>query len=161
LTLEELNALPEDLAAENFRACCGSSRWVDAMVASRPFESRDDLFEFSDAVWRRTDPSDWHEAFSHHPRIGERSSGWSAGEQSSLGVTDDSVRDELARANRAYEDKFGQIYIVCATGKSAGEMLALANERMANDAATELKVAAEEQRKITQLRLRKLLGDST
>ena len=161
MTLGELNALPEDVAAETFRACCGSSRWVDAMVASRPFDSRDDLFEFSDAVWRRTDPADWHEAFSHHPRIGERSTGWSAGEQSSLRTTDDSVRDELARANGVYEEKFGHIYIVCATGKSAAEMLAIANERMANDAATELRVAAEEQRKITQLRLRKLLGETT
>jgi OHCU decarboxylase len=161
LTLDELNILADDEADDALRACCGSSRWVDSMVTARPFRSEDELFEVADVMWRKTDAADWHEAFSHHPRIGERSTGWSAGEQSSLSSADDAARAELAEVNRMYEERFGHIYIVCASGKSVDEMLALAKERMGNDAATELQVAADEQGKIMQLRLRKLLGGDT
>ena len=161
MTLDELNILSDDEAYDAFRAVCGSSRWVDSMVTARPFRSEDELFEVADAMWRKTDAADWHEAFSHHPRIGERSTGWSAGEQSSLSSADDAARAELAEVNRMYEERFGHIYIVCASGKSVDEMLAIAKERMSNDAATELQAAADEQGKIMQLRLRKLLGEET
>lgn len=140
------------------------------MVRGRPFKSIEDLLERSDATWRSTEAADWHEAFAHHPRIGERRSEatqsalareWSGGEQTGMQQARSTVQDELADVNRAYEERFGHIYIVCATGRTAGEMLTVAKERMRHDPATELRVAAEEQRKITQLRLRKLLGETT
>jgi 2-oxo-4-hydroxy-4-carboxy-5-ureidoimidazoline decarboxylase len=159
-TVAELDAMSESEAAEALRACCGSSRWVDAMTARRPFRSRDALFKAADEEWSRTNEKDWLEAFSHHPRIGDRSTkGWAAGEQQGAQNATLTVQDELARINREYEDKFGHIYIVCATGKTADEMLAIAKSRMSNDRETELRTAAEEQRKIMQIRLEKLTGD--
>ncbi len=124
----------------------------------------------ADEVWASTGPEDWLEAFSHHPRIGEqaaataqsgRASNWSASEQSNVQLAEGSVQSQLAGVNREYEHRVGHIYIVCATGKSAEEMLAIARERLKNDAETELRIAAEEQRKIMQLRLIKLFGDRT
>jgi 2-oxo-4-hydroxy-4-carboxy-5-ureidoimidazoline decarboxylase len=114
------------------------------------------------------DPADWREAFSHHPRIGERKSAvpqsergsaWAAGEQAGVERAHGDVRDALAAANREYERRFGYIYIVFATGKSAEDMLALARQRLSNDPDVELRAAAEEQRKITRLRLDKLLDN--
>lgn len=152
--------MSESEAAEALRACCGSSRWVDAMTGRRPFRSRDALFKAADEEWSRTNENDWLEAFSHHPRIGDRSTkGWAAGEQLGAQNATMTIQDELARINREYEDKFGHIYIVCATGKSADEMLAIAKSRMNNDRESELRVAAEEQRKIMQIRLEKLTGE--
>ena len=136
------------------------------MIGSRPFASVEDVLASADEVWNRTGPEDWMEAFSHHPRIGEKAaavrgsdlaSGWSKGEQASAGEADETARQELAEINRRYEERFGYIYIVCATGKTVGELLSIARERMGNDPEIELRVAADEQRKITQLRLRKLL----
>jgi len=148
--------------------CCGASRWVTGMLARRPFKSRAVVLSAADEIWRALDPADWREAFSHHPRIGEqksampqseRSSTWAAGEQSGIGRAPEDVRAELAAANREYERRFGHTYIVFATGKSAEEMLALARERLRNDPDVELRAAAEEQRKITRLRLDKLLAN--
>ena len=165
--LDRLNALPEDDAARELLACCGSRAWARAVAAARPFESTDELLERADAVWWGVDASDWLEAFRSHPRIGERKAeagqtgrekAWSAGEQAGMDAAAEATRAALAEGNRAYEARFGHIYIVCATGKSADEMLALLNARLANDAATEIRVAAEEQRKITRLRLEKLLA---
>jgi 2-oxo-4-hydroxy-4-carboxy-5-ureidoimidazoline decarboxylase len=159
-TVAELDAMPESEAAEVLRSCCGSSQWIDAMTARRPFRSRDVLFKAADEEWSRTTEKDWLEAFSHHPRIGDRSThGWAASEQHGAQNAAITVQDELARINREYEEKFGHIYIVCATGKTAEEMLAIAKSRMNNDRENELKIAAEEQRRIMQIRLEKLTGE--
>lgn len=125
----------------------------------------------ADSAWDTTGPDDWREAFEDHPRIGESvpraggstslASEWSDAEQAPVQSALVAARDKLAEVNRAYEARFGHIYIVCASGKSAEEMLDLARERLNNDPAVELRVAAEEQRKIMQIRLRRLLGENT
>ena len=130
------------------------------MLARRPFRSREAVLETADEIWASLDGADWREAFAHHPRIGEQTTNATAAkEQSGVSGAADDVRQALAKANRDYEQLFGYIYIVCATGKSAEEMLAIAKSRLENDPETELRVAAEEQRKITRLRLQKLLED--
>jgi 2-oxo-4-hydroxy-4-carboxy-5-ureidoimidazoline decarboxylase len=155
-----LDAMPESQAKELLRQCCGSSRWVAAMVARRPFGSRETVLAAADEIWASLNGDDWREAFAHHPRIGEQTTNSvAAKEQSGVSGAADDVRQALAKANRDYEQRFGYIYIVCATGKSAEEMLAIAKGRLQNDPDTELRVAAEEQRKITRLRLQKLLED--
>jgi len=160
--------MPEARATELLRECCGSSRWASAMAARRPFGSRDAVLAAADEIWRSLDAGDWREAFAHHPRIGERTStvpqtdrgkSWAAGEQSGVDRANRDVREALAEANRDYERRFGYIYIVCATGKSAEEMLAIAKSRLRNDPEIELRVATEEQRKIMRLRLQKLLEE--
>jgi 2-oxo-4-hydroxy-4-carboxy-5-ureidoimidazoline decarboxylase len=164
--LDELNALPPAEAAERLRACCGSSRWVAAMVEGRPYGTVEQLVAAADRAWAATGPADWDEAFRHHPRIGERkaaapvsgtASAWSAGEQRAA-TEDAAVRRRLAEANGEYERRFGRIYIVCATGRSAREVLADLEARLDHEPERELAVAAEEQRKITALRLHKLVG---
>jgi OHCU decarboxylase len=110
-------------------------------------------------VWWSLGPDDWREAFAHHPRIGERAEGWSAAEQAGVAGAAGDVRAQLAAANRAYETRFGHIYLVRAAGRGADELLALARARLANDAETELRVAAEEQRQITRLRLERLFAE--
>lgn len=136
------------------------------MTSARPFLLVDKLFETADSIWSSLPPSDHLEAFASHPKIGSKeaapkqqakSAEWSAGEQSGMDAASDAVRDELAECNRLYLDKFGFIFIVCASGKSAQEMLALCKARLDNPLETELKIAAEEQRKITEIRLTKLL----
>ena len=167
VSVAELDEMPDSRAGELLRECCGSSRWVDGMLAKRPFGSRPGVLSAADEVWRSLEPGDWREAFAYYPRIGERSTTmpqsergrtWAAGEQSGVERADEDVRHALVAVNREYERRFGYIYIVLATGKSAEEMLALANERLGNDPDVELRTAAEEQRKITRLRLDKLLG---
>ena len=158
--IPEFDAVPPNVAAEFLRGCCGSSRWVSAMIERRPFGSREAAFNAADEIWKSLDRSDWLETFASHPRIGEQTkNSVAAREQSAVKTADDGVRAQLAQVNRDYEQRFGYIYIVCATGKSAEEMLAIARHRLNNDPATELAVAAEEQRKITQLRLANLLED--
>jgi OHCU decarboxylase len=170
LTIADLDALAPEEAATLFRACCGAAHWVSAMVGERPFESLGTLLAVADEIWWALGPDDWQEAFAHHPRIGERraaepqdarAASWSADEQAGVAAAPLSVQEELAAANRAYEARFGHIYIVCATGRSAEEMLRLAQSRLANDPDTELRIAAEEQRKITRLRLEKLFGEES
>jgi OHCU decarboxylase len=167
LTLAELNVLPSAEAAEHLRACCGSSRWVESMLDRRPFASAEALLAAADETWRATGPVDWDEAFAHHPRIGERQAAasvsaaaqaWSAGEQSTAARAAGATRAALVDANDAYQRRFGRIYIACAAGRSAEELLADMERRMSNDPETERAVAAEEQRKITGLRLRALIG---
>jgi OHCU decarboxylase len=167
LTLTQLNALPPPEAAEQLRACCGSSRWVEAMLARRPFASVEQLFAAAEAAWRTTGPEDWDEAFAHHPRIGERQAAapvsataqaWSAGEQGTAASSGATARAALAEANTAYEQRFGRIYLVCAAGRTAEELLADISARMRNDPERERAVAVEEQRKITRLRLGSLIG---
>jgi 2-oxo-4-hydroxy-4-carboxy-5-ureidoimidazoline decarboxylase len=165
-SVAELDAMPEARAKKLLADCCGASQWVSGMLARRPFGSRAAVFSAADEIWESLSPADWREAFSRHPRIGERKSAkpqsergnaWAAGEQSGVEGADDDLRADLAAANREYEQRFGYIYVVFATGKSAEGMLALARERLRNDPDVELRVAAEEQRKITRVRLEKLL----
>lgn len=159
LTVMELDAMSEQDVAAAFRSCCGSSRWVDGMTDRRPFRSRGAVMKAADEEWSKCTSRDWLEAFSHHPRIGDQQAeGSAAAEQAGARNADESTRDELLAINRAYEEKFGHIYIVCATGKSADDMLQIARGRMSNNADTELRIAAEEQRKILHIRLSKLLG---
>lgn len=164
--IAQLDTMPAGRGAVLLAECCGSSRWVTAMLARRPFATRDQLFDAASQIWRSLDADDWLEAFAHHPRIGERASdrmqgargeSWSLGEQSGMAGAPADTRDALVKANRAYEQRFGFIYIVCATGRSAEEMLTIIGERLHHDLHHELTVAAEEQRKITKLRLDKLL----
>lgn len=166
ITIEELNGSSAEKASEVLRACCGASRWVAAMVGRRPFFSREAVLRAADDAWDAMHEEDWLEAFSHHPRIGESapaaggsamSRAWSSGEQAGAATGGDAARIGLARLNAEYERRFGFIYIVCATGKSAGELMELAQTRLHHDRETELRIAAEEQRKITRLRLEKLL----
>lgn len=166
-TVAELDVMQPERAAQLLGDCCGSTRWIAAMVARRPFGSMERLLSAADETWRSLGPDDWREAFSHHPRIGdrrsarpqsERGAAWAAGEQAGMGDARDDVRQALANANREYELRFGYIYIVCATGRTADELLATVTERLRNDPDTELSVAAEEQRRITRLRLEKLVG---
>lgn len=166
ISVAELDVMPAPRAAELLAECCGSARWVSAMVARRPFGSRHAVDKAADEIWQALEASDWLEAFACHPRIGERSStrpqsergsAWAAGEQSGVERAHPDVRHALAAANREYEERFGHIYIVCATGKTAEEILALVRARLQNTPAAELRVAAEEQRKITRIRLDKLL----
>jgi len=155
-----VDVMPESQARELLRECCGSRGWVEAMAARRPFGSRAAALAAADEIWASLDGADWREAFAHHPRIGEQTTNSvAAKEQSGVSGAAGDVRQALANANRDYEQRFGYIYIVCATGKSADEMLAIAKSRLENDPDTELRVAAEEQRKITRLRLQKLLED--
>ena len=167
LTLARLNALPAGEAEEHLRACCGSSRWVEAMLARRPFAGVDQLLAAADDAWRTSGPKDWDEAFAHHPRIGERQAAapvsatagaWSAGEQAAAVGAGAAVRAALAEANTAYMQRFGRIYLVCVAGRSAQELLADIAARMKNDPEREREVAVEEQRKITRLRLETLIG---
>ena len=166
--VQALDALALEDAAMVLRACCGASRWVSAMVAERPFDTLGTLLAVAEELWWALGPDDWMEAFAHHPRIGERrgavvqepqGAAWSAGEQASVARADATVQAQLAETNRAYEARFDHIYIVCAAGKSAEELLALARARLANEPEVELRIAAEEQRKITRLRLEKLFTE--
>ncbi|MDP9177570.1 MAG: 2-oxo-4-hydroxy-4-carboxy-5-ureidoimidazoline decarboxylase [Gemmatimonadota bacterium] len=168
ITVADLDGIPGRTAASLLLNCCGSSRWVSEMVAARPFGSRDALLSEADRIWTSLNASDWLEAFAHHPRIGERTAAlshgeqgdeWADEEQAGVADADDEARSALTTANQEYERRFGYIYIVCATGKTPDEMLELARQRLRNDGATELRVAAEEQRKITRIRLEKLLEE--
>jgi OHCU decarboxylase len=165
MTLAEFNLLPSASAEAVLLDCCGCARWAANVSAQRPFSDARSLFEVADARWRSLASEDWLEAFSHHPQIGEKPSTgseshrrWAEGEQAGARTAAEEVKTRMARGNRSYYDKFGYIYIVCATGKSAEEMLALLEQRLQNDAARELPIAAEQQRQITLLRLEKLLA---
>ena len=164
--MEELNSLKSVAADEEFLKCCGSTRWAGEMTRARPFASLEELCEKADAVCESLNEEDWLEAFRAHPKIGGRKAAtdqsqqaqsWSAQEQSGVANAARETGDELARQNRDYETRFGFIFIVCATGKSPEEMLTILKSRIGNDRHDELLIAAEEQRKITRLRLEKLL----
>ena len=164
-TLQSWNTASGDEALDAMIACCGARRWARAMIARRPIRTVAELSAAADEEWARMEESDWMEAFACHPRIGERkaahasaqSSAWSRQEQSSADRAAERVLAELAAGNELYEQCFGFTYIVCATGKSAEEMLATLNRRLAGDRASELREAAEQQRQITQIRLGKWL----
>jgi 2-oxo-4-hydroxy-4-carboxy-5-ureidoimidazoline decarboxylase len=165
---KRLDALPEPEALAAFLRCCGSRRWAEAMARGRPYHDEPTLLAAAERAFAPLAPADWLEAFSHHPRIGDRGSlaerfphtaGWSRSEQDGVARAGEDVLEALVRANRDYEARFGHIFIVCATGKSAAQMLALLRERMPNEPGTELEIAAAEQRKITAIRLKKLLSE--
>jgi 5-hydroxyisourate hydrolase / 2-oxo-4-hydroxy-4-carboxy-5-ureidoimidazoline decarboxylase len=159
VTLNELNALTPEAAAQELARCCGSKAWVQAMTARRPFSSIDQLFGAAEEIWWSLDGSDWLEAFSHHPAIGDREgvSGWAKEEQSGTRDASEATRDALVELNREYERRFGHVFLISATGKTADEMLAELRARMHNPRGEELNVAAGEQAKITRLRLEKLI----
>ncbi len=155
--LRWLNALPARQAEEELLACGGSREWSSRMAASRPFATAEELAGVADKVWEALGPSDWLEAFAAHPRIGERSaSSWSASEQAAVEQADGGVLAALADGNRAYEARFGHVFLVCASGRGAAELLAELRGRLGNDPETELRTAAAEQGKITRLRLERL-----
>lgn len=167
MTLEELNQLPDDAARAELERCCGARRWIAGMLAQRPFADRGTLLEAASDVWRGLGPEDWREAFTHHPRIGDveglrkrfaTTAAWASVEQAGTASASEEVLWSLAEGNRRYEERFGHIFIVCATGKSAAEMDALLRARLGNDPEMELRIAAGEQEKITRLRLEKLLS---
>lgn len=160
MTLEQLDALPGDAATRELQQCCGSERWAAAMTARRPFGSTERLAQVADEVWWSLEPGDWLEAFSHHPRIGERASGWARDEQTGARGASDETAKALATLNHEYERTFGHVFLIFATGKTADEMLAALKDRLNNDAATELRNGAVEQSKITKRRLEKLLSSS-
>jgi 2-oxo-4-hydroxy-4-carboxy-5-ureidoimidazoline decarboxylase len=158
-------ALDAETAAREALPCCGSTGWAEGLVARRPFADAQEVFAASDAVWAGLAEDDWREAFDSHPRIGQQharaataeSLAWSSEEQHAAMSPDESAKLALAAANRQYEERFGRIFIVCASGKSAQEILAILERRMKNTAAAEMLEAAEQQRQITQLRLRRWL----
>jgi 2-oxo-4-hydroxy-4-carboxy-5-ureidoimidazoline decarboxylase len=158
--LSTLNGLDREAFAATVTPCCGARRWVEALCAARPFTSAAHLYATADRVWRELDAADWREAFTHHPRIGQMpaaAGAWSRQEQRGVESAAAHLRTELARGNAEYERRFGWIFLICATGKSADEMLAALHERLHNDPATELQVAASEHARIMRLRLEKLL----
>ena len=155
--LAAVNAMAEVEAGAALLACCGSKRWAWRMAEARPFSGEADLFADADRIWSELSKEDWLEAFAAHPRIGARASGQEALEQAGARGASAETLAALARANRDYEARFGYIFIVCASGRSAEEMLDLCRRRLHNAPAEELKVAAEEQMKITRLRLEKWL----
>lgn len=165
-TVNELDEMKPDQARGLLAECCGSAKWVNEMVAKRPFRKRDNVFKAADEAADTLEPKDWLEAFAHHPRIGEKAeaksgidigASWATAEQAGMEAAGNYAKIALMRANQEYERRFGYIYIVCATGKSADEMIGILHERLGNDPDRELRVAADEQRKITRLRLEKLL----
>ena len=166
MTIEALNALTPSEANEQFKLCCGASNWVEKMNQNRPFHDKNEVHQKAKSIWFSLSSEDWLEAFTHHPKIGDIDSlrkkfhntkSISKNEQSGLNDAEKSILKDLAESNQLYEDRFGFIFIVCAAGKSADEMLALIKIRLKNNMDTEMLNAANEQNKITQLRLKKLL----
>jgi allantoicase len=165
-SLERFNRRPRQRVLRALLDCCGSKKWAQEVASSMPFASAVELYEFADKTWAALPREDWLEAFLHHPPIGETkakakqsavASRWSAKEQSSAQKAMPEVLRELAAQNRAYAEKFGYVFLICATGKSSEEILNALRQRLPNEPAAELRIAAEEQRKITRLRLEKLL----
>jgi 2-oxo-4-hydroxy-4-carboxy-5-ureidoimidazoline decarboxylase len=166
MTIDELNKLPTDIAFSEFFKCCGSTTWAKQLTGKRPFKDKEHLLQLSDNTWAVCSVQDGLEAFTHHPKIGDIKSlekkfastkDWAGGEQAGVNTATQNTLQALAEGNEAYLSKFGYIFIVCATGKTAQEMLALLNARLIHDKETEMKIAMNEQNKITHIRLEKLL----
>jgi 2-oxo-4-hydroxy-4-carboxy-5-ureidoimidazoline decarboxylase len=164
--LARWNDLGPKVAEEEILPCCGSKSWASQMAARRPLFDEAALLAASDEVWKNLNESDWMEAFRSHPRIGEsttqsaspKAAVWSGEEQKGVGGANEEIKRALAEGNRAYEQRFHRIFIVCATGKSPQEILEILRRRLRNDDSTELLEAAEQQRQITKLRLKKWLA---
>jgi 2-oxo-4-hydroxy-4-carboxy-5-ureidoimidazoline decarboxylase len=173
MTLHELNILPKEQLIEELTKCCGSSAWVNKMLPFFPADDLVELLEDAEEQWYLCNEEDWKEAFTHHPKIGDMESlkkkfastadptaiGWASGEQSGVNSASQQTLEALAKANREYEKRFGYIFIVNATGKSAEEMLGMLQMRLLNTPEVELEIAADEQNMITKLRLEKLVED--
>lgn len=155
--LAQVNALDADQARAEFARCCHATSWIEAMIAHRPFASLEAALEASDVATRSLDREGLFEAFSGHPRIGERSaSPWSTQEQSGVA---DATRDALIQANHEYEERFGHVFLIRASGRSGEEMLAECQRRLANDPETELEQAREQLVLINQIRVTKLMEE--
>ena len=168
MTLEELNSLQEEDCRKALFSCCGSTKWVEEMLSYRPFPSKEDLQDKAGTLFKGCNHEDWLEAFSHHARLGGRKkpgksesedlSQWEKQEQAGTAMAKDALLDKLGEANIEYKNKFGFIFLLCATGKSAAVMLESIYERLPNELNNELFIAMEEQNKITKLRIEKLLS---
>ena len=154
-----LNSLTAEEAAKELLQCCGSKQWATQMTAARPYQTLAALITHANDVWWSLDRDDWLEAFRSHPKIGEKKTGdkWSGQEQAGVNSASTETATVLAALNYAYEQKFGFIFIICATGKTSAEMLSALRERIEHEPGEELSIAAAEQCKITELRLKKLL----
>lgn len=166
MDIAKINGRNSNEAEEIFSQCCGAKNWVNGMLKCMPFISHEELFQRADEIWNSLEEKDWREAFLHHPKIGDLNSlkakysgskTLAEKEQSGVSGASNDTLSELAALNNEYEKKFGFIFIVCATGKSADEMLELIKIRIGNDPLTELKTAMKEQSKITKLRLEKII----
>ncbi len=165
--LEHLNSLPRHQAEDELLACCGSGEWARRVANERPFVSLPELIASAKRIWFALAPDEWLEAFGSHPKIGEsqaaaqnsvRARNWSQQEQSGTQHASRETVQSLADLNSEYEKKFGHIFIVCATGKGTAQMLEILRQRLNNDSVTELRIAADEQFRITQIRLEKLVN---
>lgn len=165
--LAQWNSLPAEDAAKEILQCCGSKAWASGITAQRPFPDVTTLLAASDETWSNLTAADWMEAFRSHPRIGDSrpaqtasalSRTWSAQEQRNVAAAGEDSKNAMAKANQEYEQRFGHIFIVCATGKTAPEILEILRRRLQNDSDTELRAAAEQQRQITRIRLTKWLS---
>lgn len=169
MTLDDLNRMTTLELTSVFETCCAAPRWIDGMVNARPFQSTEQLLNCADRLWQQASENDIRAAFEGHPRIGDvntlkakfaNTAALAGTEQAGMAEADDAIIDEMKRLNDQYYERFGYIFIVFASGKSAKDMLTLLRNRLTNDQATELTIAADEQRKITQRRLCKLLGET-
>jgi 2-oxo-4-hydroxy-4-carboxy-5-ureidoimidazoline decarboxylase len=165
LSLAQWNEADSETAMSTMLACCGAHRWAESMIAHRPIADEQELHEIAGRAWGNMNEADWMEAFACHPRIGDRKSAhassqsatWSQQEQSSVISAAETTLTQLAEGNARYEDRFGFTYIVCATGKSPEEMLSILKRRLSGDLSSEMREAAEQQRQIMHIRLRKWL----
>jgi 2-oxo-4-hydroxy-4-carboxy-5-ureidoimidazoline decarboxylase len=166
VTLHEFNILSKQQLIEELTKCCGSSTWVNNMLPFIPADDMVELLEDAEEQWYKCSETDWKEAFTHHPKIGDIESltkkfastaQWASGEQSGVNTASPEIIEALVEGNLLYDKKFGYTFIVCATGKKAEEMLAILQSRLLNAPEDELEIAAEEQNKITKLRIQKLL----
>lgn len=165
MAAEQLNQLTESAAEQVLSKCCAAPAWIAQMLARRPFANDEAVAAAATEIWQSLDRDQWLAAFAAHPKIGDpaslrakyaNTSQWASTEQASVAAASEPTLIDLADYNQRYEQQFGYIFIVCATGKSAAEMLSLLKSRIGNDDATELSIAAAEQLKITLLRLQKL-----
>ncbi len=168
MTIDQFNELDPIAQHEALEKCCGAQHWVKQMIAKAPFASIDQVLYFADYLWENANEQSWQEAFTHHPKIGnvdslakkyESTKKWAEGEQQGVESATRDTLEALAKGNQEYEDKFGYIFIVCATGKSAQEMLELLHERLPNLEEEELLIAMKEQQKITKIRIEKLFAE--
>ena len=165
MTINDFNSQSKENAFKEVFNCCGSTSWANHVVSKRPFLTVEELKLVSDQIWKNSSIENILEAFTHHPKIGDKksvekkftsTSNWASNEQSGVDKAENSILEELAKGNLEYENKFGFIFIVCATGKTAEEMLKLLNKRLPNSIDEEIRIAAGEQNKITHLRIDKL-----
>ncbi len=168
-TLDEFNKLDTQQACQQLLCCCTAQRWAEQLAELRPFDSIEELLTQSDTIWQKMQEADFLQAFDGHPQIGDvntlkekyrHTQASASHEQSAVNDADDATIEALATANKAYLEKFGFIFIVFATGKSAKQMLDLLNARLPNSREQELINASQEQNKITHLRLSNLIGNN-